>query len=58
MPFSQTEANTDVLASLHDSQKLDYCIYGLSKTKKNVKFQLINVLRVLKIMHMGKMKVF
>lgn len=58
--LSQTEANTeDVLASLQDSQRLYYCIDGLLKTeKKNVKFQLNNILHVLKIMPMGKLKSF
>lgn len=57
--LSQTEANRDVLASLHDSQRLDYCTDGFLKTeKRNIKFQLINNWHVLKIMHMGKLKSF
>lgn len=58
--LSQTEANPeDMLTSLHDSQRLDSCIDGLLKPeKKNVKFQLINIWHVFKIMHMGKWKWF
>lgn len=39
--ISQTAAETeDVLASLHDSQRLDFCIEGLLKREKKVTFQI------------------